>query len=86
MNHRQWKKNFKKIHGRNPNCWEDKRKRIRYLGSIYVGAIKEIPSLVARACANVCEVLSQGFETVSERMKNVAETYEQMKGSNSHEN
>jgi hypothetical protein len=77
MNHRQWKKNFKKVHGRNPNCWEDKRKRIRYKTSVLIDALNEIPRLVARACANVCEVLSQSFATLSERMKDVAETYGQ---------
>lgn len=75
MNHRQWKKRFKKIHGRNPNCWEDKRKRIRYDFSVLIDAINDIPRLFARACANACEVLSQGFATVSKHMKEVAETY-----------
>lgn len=75
MNHRQWKKKFKKIHGRNPNCWEDKRKRIRYDALALIDAINEMPRLFARACANVCEVLSQGFASVSKCMKEVAETY-----------
>lgn len=75
MNHRQWKKNFKKVHGRNPNCWEDKRKRIRYDATVLIGAINEMPSLLARACANACEALSQGFATLSEYMIEVADYY-----------
>lgn len=75
MNHRQWKKNFKKIHGRNPNYWEDKRKKIRYDALALIDAINELPRLFARACANACEALSQGFATLSESMKDVAENY-----------
>lgn len=75
MNHRQWKKRFKKVHGRNPNCWEDKRKRIRYDASVLADAINEIPRLFARACANVFEALSQGFGTLSECMKEIADYY-----------
>lgn len=75
MNHRQWKKKFKKIHGRNPNYWEDKRKKIKYDVSVLIDAINEIPRIFARACANACEVLSQGLATLSEHMKNVAENY-----------
>lgn len=29
MNYRQWKKRFKKQNGRNPNCLEDKRERMK---------------------------------------------------------
>lgn len=73
MNHRQWKKKFKKTHGRNPSCWEDKRKRIRYDAKVLVGAISEMPSLLARACANACEALRQGVATLSEHMKGVVD-------------
>lgn len=72
MNHRQWKKNFKKIHDRNPSCWEDKRKKIRYDASVLADAINEMPRLLARACANACEILSEGFAAVSEHMKEIA--------------
>lgn len=75
MNHRQWKKNFKKVHGRNPNCWEDKRKKVRYDASVFIDAINEMSRLLAKACANACEMLSDGFAAVSECMKEVAETY-----------
>lgn len=75
MNHRQWKKKFKKSHGRNPTCWEDKRKRIRYDALALIDAINEIPRLFASALANTCEVLSEGFAKVSKSMKEVAETY-----------
>ena len=72
MNHRQWKKKFKKTHGRNPSCWEDKRKKIRYDASVLADVFNTAPRLLAKAYANACEILSEGFAKVSERMKEIA--------------
>lgn len=57
MTHRQWKKNFKKKHHRNPFWFEDKRERQRrqasaiitgyskYIGALYYGIQNAMPYL-----------------------------------------
>lgn len=74
MNHRQWKKNFKKIHGRNPYFWEDRKiKRIdestRYNLEKMCETISNIPKILAEILADAAEVISDGFAKVAKELR-----------------
>lgn len=72
MNHRQWKKKFKKVHGRAPYSWEDKRvrsKTMRYSLEEMCEAISNIPKILAEVFADVAEALSDGFANIAEALR-----------------
>lgn len=74
MNHRQWKKKFKKVHGRAPYFWEDRRrKRIaelaRYNLEEMCKTISNIPKVLAETFADVAEALSDGFANIAEALR-----------------
>lgn len=73
MNHRQWKKNFKKSHGRNPSCWEDKKKKIRYDSQVIGDALTKIPELIAKTYGALFVGLSEVFGKVSDICKDIAD-------------
>lgn len=75
MNHRQWKKKFKKVHGKNPNCWEDKRKEIRYDAQVMKDALIQMPKTIARVYGDFFEALSEGFATLSKAAKDASDYY-----------
>ncbi len=65
MNHRQWKKNFKKKHGRNPYWFEDKksvrRTQARAFGRALGSAINIIQEQFVPALSKAITGLSQVF-------------------------
>lgn len=71
MNHRQWKKKFKKVHGRAPYPWEDKRvsETARYNLEEMFGAIGTIPKILAKAAADAAETLSKGFAKIADSLR-----------------
>lgn len=75
MNHRQWKKKFKKVHGKNPNCWEDKREKIRYDAQVMKDALIQMPKTIARVYGDLFEALSEGFATLSKAAKDASDYY-----------
>lgn len=72
MNHQQWKKKFKKIHGRAPYPWEDKRvasKTIRYNLEEMCEAIANIPKILVEMLADAAEALSDGFANIADALR-----------------
>lgn len=72
MNHRQWKKKFKKVHGRAPYPWEDERvksKLTRFELEQMCETISNIPKVLAEAFADVAEALSDGFANIAEALR-----------------
>ena len=69
MNHRQWKKHFKKIHGRNPSIMEDRKiatKCINSFMSELAEAAKQMEKALSaftvrmeRACAQIGEIMGR---------------------------
>lgn len=68
MNHRQWKKNFKKEHGRNPSIFEDKKKADYAL----VVALKEMD--IQEIVDNVCNALKSAVEVLRECIANIGQS------------
>ena len=74
MNHRQWKKKFKKVHGRAPYSWEDRRIKSKLPDMNYnleeiCETIANIPKILAEALADVAEALSDGLADVAEALR-----------------
>ena len=74
MNHRQWKKKFKKVHGRAPYSWEDRRVKSELTNMNYNleemrETIANIPKIFAEALADVAEALSDGFANIAEALR-----------------
>ena len=72
MNHRQWKKNFKKVHGRNPNVHEDKKKAIKELGIIlpaFREAMSEFISEMRNALGCLYETFGDGCIEIGKALK-----------------
>ena len=62
MNHRQWKKKFKKEHGRNPSIFEDKKKaNYKYAVALKEMDIQEIVDNVCNGLKSAMEVLREGI-------------------------
>lgn len=74
MNHRQWKKKFKKVHGRAPYFWEDRRTKSKLpdmsfnLGEMYE-AIGNIAKTFVEALADTAEALSDAFANIAEALR-----------------
>ncbi len=84
MNHRQWKKRFKKIHGRNPSIMEDKKKAAKCIKSF----MPEITESLYRATSSVKniflefgELLFKSLSVMSARLSEafgeIAEAYKE---------
>ena len=74
MNHRQWKKKFKKEHGRAPYFWEDRRvkiksKTMRYNLEEMCETISNIPKIMAEILADAAEALSDIFANISDALR-----------------
>lgn len=84
MNYRQWKKNYKKLHGVNPPLSVDKRKQrklavkaFRYIGStdwnetiLSVGkALTEAFKIFAERMADLCEKLGASFTNIADDIR-----------------
>jgi hypothetical protein len=82
MNHRQWKKNFKKQHGRNPYWFEDKRERQRRGSSaIITGCYKGIGALydgIQNAMPYLREGLNQFATAATKAANEVAKSFTQV--------
>ena len=68
MNHRQWKKKFKKEHGRNPSIFEDKKKADYALAV----ALKEMD--IQEALDNVCNGFKSVLEVLREGIANIGQS------------
>lgn len=73
MNHRQWKKNYKKQYGYNPPAYMDKRKRRK------ARAQQSLPcagtEAVFTAAGNMCNALAQAFSRQAQAFNAVADQY-----------
>ena len=88
MNYRQWKKKFKKEHGRNPYITEDKRKRNKAAAAALCNidwvalhdgmqqAINRLAPALFSAVATFSKALSAAFGNAAEAAENIAERYE----------
>ena len=86
MNHRQWKKNYKKRYGYNPPAYMDKRKRrkARAQQSLpcagisveqITQAMESFTVAVFAAAGNICDALAQMFGRQAQAFNAVAEQY-----------
>ena len=69
MNHRQWKKKFKKVHGRAPYPWEDERvksKLTRFELEQMCETVSNIPKILAEVFADVAE--EEGFKELARQI------------------
>ncbi len=72
MNHRQWKKKFKKVHGRAPYPWEDKRVVRKTIICSFTGmyeAISNITKTFAEALVDAAEALSDVFANMADALR-----------------
>ncbi len=74
MNHRQWKKKFKKVHGRAPYSWEDRRikSKLPDISFNFEGiheAIGNLSKICAEALADVAEALSDGLANIADALR-----------------
>lgn len=72
MNHRQWKKKFKKAHGRAPYSWEDRRVKSKLTRSELeemCEIISDIPKILAEILADVTEALSDGLANIADALR-----------------
>ena len=79
MNHRQWKKKFKKNHGRSPYWFEDKKAKkppIEIDFAKMVEAIKAIPSALYNALAHAMRLMGDCFGHMAKDFENIASELE----------
>lgn len=79
MNHRQWKKNFKKTHGRNPYMSEDKKKSFKAFMIAYpeLGkTLKDFAENFTKALGRVYQAIGDIFVTTGEAMKEIGKAVE----------
>ena len=72
MNHQQWKKKFKKVHGRAPYPWEDKKVKSHLRRSELeemCETISNIPKILAEILADAAEAISDGFANLAEALR-----------------
>ena len=82
MKYRQWKKNYKKLHGYNPPVSEDKRKRAKLMAQQLTVTLPEITEAINnfipafyRALASACETISNGFASAGRTFGDMADNY-----------
>lgn len=68
MNYRQWKKNYKKMHGCNPPFEVDKRKQVKSpkKSLAYFGQVD---------WSEICKVVAEGIRKMAEIASKLAEDY-----------
>jgi hypothetical protein len=72
MNHRQWKKKFKKVHGRVPYPQEDKRVKSELTRSELeemCEVIASIPKILAEILADATQALSDMFANIADALR-----------------
>jgi hypothetical protein len=72
MNHRQWKKKFKKVHGRAPYPQEDKRVKSELTRSELeemCEVIASIPKILAEILADATQALSDMFANIADALR-----------------
>lgn len=72
MNHRQWKKKFKKIHGRNPTAFEDKQLYFKHRAKDLCMTLPEFSRAVQTFENNLRHALINMFDNLCEAFKNIA--------------
>lgn len=88
MNHRQWKKNYKKRYGYNPPAYMDKRKRRKAraqqslpCASISVEQITQamatFTEAVLTAAGSICNALAQMFSRQAQEFNTAASKYKE---------
>lgn len=78
MNHRQWKKNFKKNHGRNPYEWEDKKKRRKsLLGKLDAAKISTAFLEMGQVLSRTCEIIVDYMTRTSRALANGVEAFKE---------
>lgn len=86
MNHRQWKKNYKKQYGYNPHAYMDKRKRRKAraqkslpCAGISVEQITQAMATFTEAAfttaGDICNALAQAFGRQEQAFNDVADQY-----------
>ena len=70
MNHRQWKKKFKKIHGRNPYTWEDKRKAEK----AFIAELPNLSKAVSDFAQNACKAIGRFYKAFGKALIGMGET------------
>ena len=73
MNYRQWKKNYKRIHGYNPPLKEDKRKQAKVakkeLKQISLVDLVDICKRVSNVFASVCKNIGEAFINIGNSLE-----------------
>lgn len=72
MNHRQWKKAYKKRYGQNPSTMEDRSKRNKVLAKTAVMVIEALHKAVKSAIniiADVLDEIGKGFINIAANMR-----------------
>lgn len=72
MNYRQWKKNYKKVHGYNPPIEADKRKQAKQVAR-FVNLIRDIDFV--SIINSLKEAMTRAFDCISERLKSMAKNF-----------
>ncbi len=68
MNHRQWKKQFKKIHGRNPSIMEDKKKAAKCIKS-FMPDLSEAAKYLSEALPRLAEQIGKALIAFADGME-----------------
>lgn len=69
MNHRQWKKQFKKTHGRNPYVHEDKKKMPKTMAD----ALKEVAQELIDGVGTLANNLAESFRELAKNIQEITE-------------
>lgn len=75
MNHRQWKKNFKKKHGRNPTVYEDKKLRNKYMTKELQLVLQDFSDALMNAMSQLAHGLAKAFKELSDRLEYASDFY-----------
>ena len=77
MNHRQWKKKFKKAHGRNPYYWEDRKKAPpKIFSSDLADSLTALEKGVRTFFSGLCAGLGRAFKRMGEAFTEIGEACE----------
>lgn len=77
MNHRQWKKKFKKAHGRNPYYWEDRKKvPPKNFASDLADSLIALEKGVRTIISGFYAGLGRAFKRMGEVFTEIGEAYE----------
>lgn len=77
MNHRQWKKKFKKAHGRNPYYWEDRKKApLKNFSSDLADSLTALGKGVRTFISDFYTGLGRAFKRMGEAFTEIGEAFE----------